>query len=519
MKNIKNIDQLFQEKFKDFKVEPKKEIWSNIELALREKKNKKRIVPFWFKLAGIAAGLVIAFFVFDNNYEIQKKNNSIVNENSKLDDSAEKNNEKIGLKGTIENDVKNQIYNKDKTITNNENQVTKEENSTKPLRKVGSQQGLNSANESISKDKQLVNQKTNASYKSSNFGTKNTQDNAVVSVEKSKKSNLKTKIKSGLNLKSTTVEKLKIAENNKSSIAIAKTDFLTDSSANENNPIKDATKNITSIIDAKKTDSIVVALKTQNPLEKLMQRKELEKKKINSKANKWQITSNVAPVFFNSNSKDSPIDPALNQNSKSFETNLSLGIGMEYAISKKLTIRSGVNRFTMAYSTNDIFFRAGLGNPVMKNMSSADAGAGLEIVRRPADIDFASANEISPQNISEGIIMQKMGYFEVPLEISYALVNKKFGIDVIGGFSTLFLTENEITMQSGAMTTTLGKASNLRDLHLSSNIGIGFRYRFWKSFQARLEPTLKYQINTFTDNSFGFKPYFIGVYSGISFGF
>lgn len=117
-------------------------------------------------------------------------------------------------------------------------------------------------------------------------------------------------------------------------------------------------------------------------------------------------------------------------------------------------------------------------------------------------------------------MVQKMGYIEVPLELSYALVNKKFGIDVIGGVSTLFLNNNNIYVTSTqGYNVEVGEAENLNDVHFSTNFGVGFKYRFWKSFQANFEPTFKYQLNTFSGDAGNFKPYFIGLYSGISFSF
>ena len=65
----------------------------------------------------------------------------------------------------------------------------------------------------------------------------------------------------------------------------------------------------------------------------------------------------------------------------------------------------------------------------------------------------------------------------------------------------------------------IGKASNLNGVHFSSNIGIGLNYEIFKSFNANLNPMFKYQINTYTDNSNDFKPYFIGLYSGLSYSF
>ena len=431
-------------------------------------------------------------------------------------------------------------------------EIVSKENTTPTLNQIQAKKASNSANFEVITNNQNSLQKRKSSVNKLNPKTLNSTEKTIVSTGKENKKTIRNlgnqqsklntdnlvqykrknktqKFKqrfavAGTNENIATTKKSNIITENKIGSAPDYNENITEKESvtiieNKINAVTTKTDNLTSIIENKKSESIAGLAKNENPLEEILLTKESEKKKTIPKTNKWQITSNVAPVFINSSSKESPIDPALNQYNKTFETNLSLGIGLGYAISKKITIRSGVNRFTMAYATNDIFFRAGLGNPAMQNMTSANNGAGLELVSRPAAVDIASANEISPQVISEGSITQKMGYFEIPLEMSYAVVNKKFGIDVIGGISTLFLTENEITMQSGAMTSTLGKASNLRDIHFSSNIGIGFRYRFWKSFQARLEPTLKYQLNTFTDNATGFKPYFIAVYSGISFGF
>jgi hypothetical protein len=85
--------------------------------------------------------------------------------------------------------------------------------------------------------------------------------------------------------------------------------------------------------------------------------------------------------------------------------------------------------------------------------------------------------------------------------------------------STLFLNANAVSVQSAATTMSLGKANNLNDIHFSSNIGLGFKYEFWKNFEAHFEPTFKYQFNTFSRDAGNFRPYFVGLYSGVSFRF
>ena len=123
------------------------------------------------------------------------------------------------------------------------------------------------------------------------------------------------------------------------------------------------------------------------------------------------------------------------------------------------------------------------------------------------------------QKTSTGTINQKMGYYEVPLEISYAIVDKKIGISLIGGISTLFLDENKVSLISSETNLKLGEANNLNAMHFSSNIGLGFKYNFVKSFQLNFEPMVKYQLNTFSNNSGTTKPVLIGLYSGISYRF
>ena len=132
-------------------------------------------------------------------------------------------------------------------------------------------------------------------------------------------------------------------------------------------------------------------------------------------------------------------------------------------------------------------------------------------------ISEKSLNDLINKN--KGYLNQKLGYYEVPLELTYSLINKRFGVKIIGGISTFFLDENSITAVSDTFSTDLGKANNLNDVHFSTNLGFGLKYGFMKSFEFSVEPTIKYQLNTFSSNSGNFKPYVYGIYSGISYKF
>ncbi|CAM1341185.1 hypothetical protein [Tenacibaculum amylolyticum] len=85
MMEDKNINRLFQEKLKDFEVQPDPRIWSNIEEKLSKKK-KRRVIPIWWFASGIASVVILGLFLFiqtpnenlDSN-EIQKTKENPLN--------------------------------------------------------------------------------------------------------------------------------------------------------------------------------------------------------------------------------------------------------------------------------------------------------------------------------------------------------------------------------------------------------------------------------------------------------
>ena len=88
----KNIDNLFQEKFRDFEEVPGDRVWNAIEASL-DKKKKKRVIPIWWTLGGAAAALVIALLAFYPTSPQTIDSNGITNtdENDELPDNSKKN--------------------------------------------------------------------------------------------------------------------------------------------------------------------------------------------------------------------------------------------------------------------------------------------------------------------------------------------------------------------------------------------------------------------------------------------
>ena len=142
------------------------------------------------------------------------------------------------------------------------------------------------------------------------------------------------------------------------------------------------------------------------------------------------------------------------------------------------------------------------------------------------NISFISTQTLNRSNTPEiinnkikGSLDQQFGFIEVPIEIEYAVINKKLGVNVIGGFSTLIVDHNEVYSVIQGNRTLIGEANNLNDISYSANFGLGINYKISKKINVNLEPTFKYQIKTFNNSSGDFQPYFIGVYTGLRFKF
>jgi hypothetical protein len=83
----------------------------------------------------------------------------------------------------------------------------------------------------------------------------------------------------------------------------------------------------------------------------------------------------------------------------------------------------------------------------------------------------------------------------------------------------MVLNRNEIYLQSQDLNLKIGEANNLNQVHFSGNLGLGIKYGLFKNLDARIEPIIKYQLKTFSNDSGNFKPYIFGVYSGILYSF
>lgn len=564
MNDKKNIDRLFQEKFKDFEVTPPEFVWENIQSRLEEKK-KRRIVPLWFKFSGVAALLVVGIFILGPYLG----NNGDSDNSTVVTDTKETNADGTKRIEPTENPVRQGQSVSEQAVASGEESSgssAKNSNSIAPtqqqqrqdaVRQLPKSNSFNNNNESVANNDRSGLKRNNTTERKTAIQQART---AVAQNEANRENKTKNSItgaidgndpqgvadnaigEGGIDKKGTDgiVHTNDVVNKNGSPVAreqgIAVNTPVQDNDIQQNTAGSNEDNSIgnTIVIPQEiKVDEGIAGIETtidtaavtepENELEKAYREKLLGKDKEekaiaeSSRKGKWNVKPQMAPLFFNTASEGSPIDTNLAANSKDFDNDLSYGVGVDYALTDRISIRSGINTVNMRYSTNDVEFYASLNNQPFSSVVNP-TGANANLVVNPAG--NAEATDNLRTQTFDGSLVQKIGFIEVPLEMSYKLVNRKFGIDLIGGVSTLFLNANNVSVVSEqGFNSDMGEARNINNVSFSTNVGVGFKYRIIQSLEASFEPMFKYQLNTFSNNSGNFKPYFIGLYSGISFSF
>ena len=261
-------------------------------------------------------------------------------------------------------------------------------------------------------------------------------------------------------------------------------------------------------IDALKSDPHVIA---QIEPEKEMVIKNVETKK-------WSVGTTVSPIYYNSLQNGSPINESLSNNKTSTDDAFSYGVKINYQLNKKINLQSGVNKVEMAYNTKGVNAFISTDKNALSNTHTTKPGVILSPVAGGHTSNLSDVNSASKSN-TNGDINQSLEYFELPIEMKYNLYSNKLGFNLVGGFSTYLLTKNTVSLISQNQITDLGGANNLNSINFSGNVGFDLDYKISKSWYFNVTPMFKYQFNTYSNNSGNFKPYYLGVYSGLNFKF
>ncbi|MEO9953010.1 hypothetical protein [Nonlabens sp.] len=538
MSDKKNIDRLFQEGFKDFEVKPPSMVWDNIGQEIGHNK-KQKAISLWWILGGVAAGLAILLSVYISAYSNVTVDDklpivnmpALIDNNKKTEGETDVKDVNNSLDTTPDskesiNDV--QLVTRDLDSENNDVNNLRSKPSTSRLKITNTHQKPSnlSKNRNYSTDNKVANAEKTVTTTYASPSTTRAKDAYKTSIaQNSNQSVLNTPNDNTGVLNETSKKVNAITDNNSTAMntGVDKTDFE-DSSINKTEDIykKDILNNAVTAVD-----SIKKKLPT---LEEIAAQEEKEDS-LNSTVFKgrWAASTKVGPVYSNSLS-GSAINSEVINNNRDAGLNLSYGIGLSYEISPRWSVRTGVNQVNMTYSTQDINYQvnvdiASRGQFLPQTYSSSSITSAVVTGASPLSNDalntgFAAQELVESQLQGfKGELSQRLGYIEVPLELRYSLINNKFKVNVLGGMSALFLTDNMVTVQNDNQRLELGEDANFNEFNQSANFGLGISYDFTSKLGVFIEPTFKYQLSTLSNNVADFKPYTIGVQSGVALKF
>ncbi|WP_405370066.1 outer membrane beta-barrel protein [Nonlabens sp. Asnod2-A12] len=540
MSDKKNIDRLFQEGFKDFEVKPPSMVWDNIGQEIGHNK-KQKTISLWWILGGVAAGLAILFtFIYTG-----------VDNDSSINDSLPIVNTQENVRKSNDSQIKTETKDVDSSLeapTYSKESIKDVQLVTKDL--DSEQNGLNNLNENPVSDMRIKTQ-INAPKKASNLLT---AGNSSTKSDLNKNTVINTYSSPSRTGANDRYNKTPIAQNNNQSVLATQSDnshVVNDNSnkvnsITENNStalntagnkagITDSPKNkVDDILNKDALDSAVAAvdsIKKKLPTLEEIAAEEEKEDSLNVAVfkGKWAASTQVGPVYSNSLS-GSAINSEVIDNNRDAGLNLSYGIGLSYEISPRWSVRTGLNQVNMTYSTQDINYQvnvdiASRGQFLPQAYSSSAITSAVVTNASPLsndalDTGFAVQELVDSQLQGfKGELSQRLGYIEVPLELRYSLINNKFKVNVLGGMSALFLTDNMVTVQNDNQRLELGEDGNFNEFNQSANFGLGLSYDFTSKLGVFIEPTFKYQLSTLRNNVADFKSYTIGVQSGVALKF
>lgn len=492
MENKKDIGKAFNEKLSALNQTPNEKIWQNIHAELEKK--KKRRIGFFFLWSGIAGfvllGLFGTYYFYNQNSGFKdlpkttSTETTVGNPNIK-DNKDSRNNlstQESGNNLENGNSIGNDKLDNSESPDNNENSITN----------GNSDKNIESSNKSNSKTS-VTTGKTNLktglkSTKNSNSFkekfAKTSKTKGTKSLKWSKKSNKKSKNKKGNSVEKET-------SSNQNLDALKGTESTTDS-----NSLKKADE-----VAAKKTDTTSAKKPKEKEITINMYPKDSIQKDSAKTYKKFDIDVFASPTSYGYFAKNSTLDNRLDSNTKSSGITWSYGIGLGYDLTERLSIRIGYSKTSLSFTTKDALVNT-------SNYTRIDYGTNIT-----NQSIYNASNNAETMDITQNI-----SYSEIPLEVRYKLFDKKISLGVIGGFSYLALSENNIKIKtSNGFSQKIGETEGLAKTSLSINIGAGIDYEIFKNMKVFAEPMFNYQIKAFENSNF--KPYYFGIHTGIRYSF
>lgn len=497
MKEKNQLDELFRSKLNDFEQEPPSYVWSRIQE--KQEGKKRRLAMLYWKVSGIAAAVLLAF-IFGWQLRQSQKDLSPNLANDRVPENVA-----APIVSTPEQG--------NRTGSQEEFENQPQENTSESLQlasssgnsKSGIKNKLTSKNE-LQAVKQLYTNQTNASNSHEKFAQRLDENR--------KQKNDQLQLLRLLNIKlDHQFDNKQLGEVGQKQSESKQLSHIEQDVVNEN-----------------------ARLLASN----------LE----NNKSGSWQVGAMLTPGYnVNQGSQDKLYASNMTYTGSKENVQLGGGISVEFKTGKRWSVQSGVyyNKLEQSSSNqpyrsnNDLLYAAAPGgwsettaieadyfntaiNVKSGEMSMNTAVGVVAIDNLPSNTQISNSfdNAVEGRGVllTKTDFQQNFEYIEIPLILRYQLVDATFDLQLLGGFNASVLVGNDAYAIDQSGRERIGSTRDMNSVNYSTTIGFGVGYGLTKNLGLRVEPQLRYFLGSLSNNSsVTFKPYTIGVSTGLSYHF
>nr|WP_315152548.1 hypothetical protein [uncultured Flavobacterium sp.] len=532
MKN-KEAKSIFSS-LENFSSTPPPELWANIEAQLDKPKKKKRPIIWWWAAACLVAGLSLPTIWYvnsnqGNNQELIIENDAngvVLQNNSKEDRNVNMNaveNGSTNGKASADEKGNSTIEAKNDNLNSKETSIS-----------------LSNANSAIAKTIPSVSSKINNAkgFKNSNRnnqliaeGSDKSQSDVTVTNKKANVNSYNTASVVGFNNFSSknslngntkpiaSSEYSSVSESKQSKESIKNVNSIPELT-NKNSEVSGYNKNKVIAENTSQNDSLSRIKKEVAQLENALAELDKDKSKKKTKSeviDKWSLQV-FAGVMGSENYNN---EKALGNTVASKQSN-GYGVKTNYKLNKKWAVSSGFKINELGQKIDGVaYYERGpdasfVSGALPNNSVQQDSPSKNNTVVFVSDNEnylFASNSKAST-GFETGNVTQNLKYFEMPVEVSYALLSKKKTSIIMntGGFVGRLIS-NEVLLNGSS----IGENKNVNEFVYGTLLSSTLQYEFYKKTKFFIEPGMNYYINPLENQSFNQFQWMFNVGLNVSF--
>ena len=517
---------------------PPPELWDKIEAELDKPKKNRRAIIWWSVAASLVVGLSVPAILYFNSNQgndiqlnIENNTNEVVLQKN-LEDGANVHKERSFNNKNKSNIISNNSVNQsgndnsnDKESDKNNIKLNKNQIHLNPSNQVvsASVSGIFSKSKEDSKSR-ILNQNVKEDYKANTI-VANQKSLAVISKwellngNTTQISNSNDYVKTVIGKQNNTVLAFKtnktIAENSNS-----KSQLVPDSPVQgsalyvydkgvipaKNTSILKSNTNKTIVETTNSKDSLGIIKSEVAKLEKALvdlDKDKTKKKTVSESVDKWSLQV-FAGVMSSQNYNN---EKALG-NTVASKQSSGYGVKTNYKLNKKWAVSSGFKINELGQKIDGVSYyqqqsyAGALSSdlPIVSGLKQNSVANHYELVSISNNQSYLfTSNSDADNGLEKGNVTQNLKYFEMPLEVSYALLNKKKTSIIMntGGFVGKLIS-NDIALNGNS----IGENNNVNEYVYGTLLSSTLQYEFYKKTKFFIEPGMNYYINPLENQNF-----------------